>query len=1423
MFINSIDKFVSKYLDTFYNTTVKNLKETNIDILVNKITLFTEKILPILSKEFDFKFDNKNQKLINVLNIYLLHYYFLHSYLSSKSVTYEQLSEFLFKNIKTNLYYFNSTTNKDLLEYILLINDIKEKKKNDDFLFKKKESSQIWKLIITKNINITDPHNLIKLILIKFFHIQNREQIFKLLTVRPDDVYSEIDIVVPREAAQLNYEMIENTFIDKNNSFITRIFNLLLNNQTISIQKKNKIQNIISLVQSKYIYLICDDFLTYHYDTFRYDSEFSKAGNDRQSKRRINIAVNRVYKASKLYNKDIEPTEKEEILAILNNTHRMAMAINEYEDIKILKRLYDDGTNKITHDHYIDFMAVREYPYHNFINLEYSSLRLKFPRSVQLIRNCSFKYLKSKSSSSADIDIQMRNSGQNLNTDIIGFCIPSKIKNKFKIKHIVLDYEINLQNINKILNDINKNKKSYCFIFKDNVNSEYIINILNKVYSFILNKLFERIFYKINRLKSFELYDYFSLLDSYNKKYINISKDNEFIHTNFINIIYDKINIKKKYISDPKSKLYISFTHNDIMNSYKQIKIVSNPVCQHRLLWQKLKMFESNPDIYEHLEFEFMKTFVDNIYNGDQVNYTVCKSCGEVLNLWNYVADGDYDDNNNFISSYSNKNTPLVELQEYENYGFIIEFIHKQISQISEKLDLSFHGINKTTIRDSKVKDIFNIMKFNYINIEQQIKENQKSFRQYINDYNIHHTKLDAVDIDLITLNTFSNNEKTIQDKSYINNFIAYIIAVLVFYISDTDIIMIKTQTKFNIGTYNKLKNKLFANLQLIYNRDEQLTTPILKYDVLCYLIFMLSSYFFINKLWHTSDNKQGSIDTHLSIIHTVVDVINRILLIDSNNINTLYDNNIYSSRINIISRLSQILQIRFLTNLNNIYNSIQIYKRIVVQFDKIKSNKEVNEIMGNISSLYKPSDIKSFEKDIVYNNKPLFFNSKKILYNRILNLNLKLYKFEMNEQQYDKYIMKLKEYLCNNYSKTYQLNFCNIQNSKDLNNNDVYLVWKNIETMNYSKINKYKNEKQDYFKNRVKSLNYQNSNISINGLVDRIRTLIYSEYKLKINTETVYIMHFYYNLKKRIKPLIIQYNELSSINIPSFILKDVLVYNSSSDQVYYYFNKDSLGFIGYKLYKSKDIIPIKTDIHRFFIQTDYSFYTKLKYLGLTSDKYDKEYSLTELNEIIKTQFYNIKSYIRLILKYIYILKNDKTLLKNENHEYLFLGKFIKDYNLHNIYLNKDNVEIFKNWNYIFNNFNKKYTDFKTYLLDKETIIQYFIVELNNLIDLNKSQQSEISYFIYEIINYLIDKQHTFNNLDFNQQLAHYYIEIEQANVSQLLKAQIGDDNYKNYMDIQKTNEVETNDKKSDEIEEDGYDMTDNDNDEDDTIESHMS
>ena len=110
---------------------------------------------------------------------------------------------------KDNNDYFNEESNTEIINYLSLSLDIIYKFKDKEYLLRNSESANIWKFIsgdLLDKIKLNVTHNIIKIILLKYHHLQNREQVFYLLIDDEQPEFKDIDIIVDNDNVNLIFE-----------------------------------------------------------------------------------------------------------------------------------------------------------------------------------------------------------------------------------------------------------------------------------------------------------------------------------------------------------------------------------------------------------------------------------------------------------------------------------------------------------------------------------------------------------------------------------------------------------------------------------------------------------------------------------------------------------------------------------------------------------------------------------------------------------------------------------------------------------------------------------------------------------------------------------------------------------------------------------------------------------------------------------------------------------------------------------------------------------------------------------------------------------------------------------------------------------------------------------------------------------------
>lgn len=1414
MFINIIDKIISQIIDNFYNLKIKNKKISLDDSISNIINNFIDSNFDKILKDIDINVLQNKTRVSNIFISYLYHYYYLYIFLNNSSIIKDDINKcklfFTEKYNKDNPNYFNSNTNKEIINYVHIGLDNINKIKNKNHIYTHNSSSKIFDIINktvsnSTNINI---HNVIKIILILFHHIKYRENLFKLLIFKTKE-YKDIEIVVPNKQI-LTSNIIDNIFNITDINKINIIYDFVQKHITLD-QTINNIDindNLQQLFNSKIIYLVSDEFLRYHKDNFKYEN--TNLSTSKLDKRRINNAISRNNIIAKKYDA-ITTDEKNEISIIMNDKTRNTIFINDLDEIKIIKGIYNNSQNKIEYELYEQFANIRNIPYSNFNSFQNSGVRFKINNSIKLIRYCSLPKsnitnINTKTKINIKGMIHMRNSG-NMPTDIVGFFIPSKKKiSQFNLNQIIFYDKINLDTITQLIKDqfLNKLTNSHCFLFKESISNEYILNIFQKIYNIVTNYIYNILFKVLEYQKFTNIYDYIHLLNNYNNIIIKMNNTPK-LYNNFIKKIYNKSDISNtKYYYDPKQLNKINFTYKTIKTKFTKLYAIDTATCQHTIDWKHLKLIDKKTELYSILEFEYIQKYVNVIYNGGYINHAICKSCNELLDVNNYIEDGNYDDNNMFITNYSSNYVKLEDQEIFTLYKYLIDFINKQLDRISIFFNLSYHGLKQQPFKDLKIKDCILLLKYNYYYIKYSIID-EKKYMDKIKNQNIENTILIPIDVDLINQSTFIiDDDKQIDDHIILNNIYVYMIVCIILNISNIDILYMKYDMKYDMKSFNYNKNKIFKDIKILNKTNEYIN--VLDYDILCYLIFIFSGYLIHNKLWYSSYTLK-SINTHLEIIHSIIDLINKIISVNSKIIDkfSIHNiNNILDIKLNI-SKIYTIYKNKFFINSFELYNSEELYNNLFTNYNQTNIRDSSTIIKYDINSIKKV-------KYIYYNISPIYYNYISFIYSKI-------YKYKKDdpiEINVDKIYLNLYKQLC----KYKKFDICSIPLSKVLDKPKILQYWNSYQNDLNSKKSKPFNIKLEYTITKTNTIDsiYESFNSStlhtyIYNFCKFMKTILYQKYKIELNIDNeVYSFEYTYLLKKRSIKLLINKEELVSINNIKGSYNDspLYEYNSKKEKVYYFFDKSTFTYIGYKPY-NKNIVFVENKIKK--LQYEINFLTKIKYLGFDLNQIN---NMTDVKGSIISHLYNIKKYIRQIIKFLNLIKNDKTLVKSNNNitnPYDYLQKYINEYNLLNINMNK----LFHNYNYVYiKNYNYKNID--EYIQKHNYIIYYFINQLYTLLNNNTQLQNNICYFMYEHINIFT----IFSNDSLEEKLVKFSLEKEKININVLLQNNIRNVDLKSIVKEYTKDDIENADI-GDDNKEEGYNMTDNDNDEDDLLESKHS
>lgn len=329
--------------------------------------------------------------------------------------------------------------------------------------------------------------------------------------------------------------------------------------------------------------------------------------------------------------------------------------------------------------------------------------------------------------------------------------------------------------------------------------------------------------------------------------------------------------------------------------------------CQHEIEWSninKLKKVDFNK--YNEYRSEFIAKYAIETMS---LNY-VCRACGQVLPMKQYMQDGSFNDTTqSFISSYLPHDVALDEIKEYSDLTMMLKFIEGLTTRFSLITGTNMlTGQSQDTLMRRKIfiKSIMDIMiKHNDVNLAKTMTREAR-LEYFSKKFNIN-KDLDSliffkVEDRILTFEPTAGSTNIDLNRLKHNNILLYFLLVFITELNASQIIMMNTDKIANIYTFLKHGSKFFGDMLIKKSTNDARTDVIVKYPVLCYLLFTLSHFLTKYKLWMTMGQESKSFDPYYlkMIITSFVDLINSVSIDTGNNaddyVYKLISNKIYSN-----------------------------------------------------------------------------------------------------------------------------------------------------------------------------------------------------------------------------------------------------------------------------------------------------------------------------------------------------------------------------------------------------------------------------------------------------------------------------------------------------------------------------------------------
>jgi hypothetical protein len=1001
MIINSIDELFDSILNKFYDFLYKKdiftkfKKDSNFVVFQEEILLLIHTFVKTISKDDIIKLIKKENYLIDIINIikrYCAYYIYLgiaYYYKDGRDLFITNIIESS-KNQKDTIYklenFFNSENNSKIINFYLDIKNIislaefktMDKIKiiisNNPIKFERvlKLFNNLGEDFVENNFLIKDNfENIIKTIIFReIYLIEEKKMINDILNEidKEKGEYKYIEIIISNSKKLVDFNIIQKflTINQLRSGLAEEIYNYLEENQEIKEIIINENQDFINyLFSNKIIIPITEEFLRFHKDSEKYDSDIENKKDDTK----VKYIITKMNNIRNYYSPIIQKNYKLKLeiskYFYKNLDPRMAVLYNDNEEIKIIQKL-SSSNNPLDFDLLIELQNLRKYSYVNFKNSSRDYIKLRPGKSIDAIRLINLEKKKGA--------IETRIGNSNIDLNIVGVVFnPYRLnikKTKKNLPPLDCYNASDLINVTKLTKNDNgflsflkviestvnkKTNKLYYWLF----NNEKDIPQLNKYIDYnknepeqnfnimiaeiyelwikIVKDKFNKYLDSIKEINNIELEH---LVNVYEKKYFNLNFNPElknfllnkaltqkFLETEVIEDTTDNIipGKRDKIISLP----YVNIIkqNKSIITIKKTKKIVeedinNNAICHHHIKWANLnKRSKTEKQDLNQNVFEFVKKYVRENEKGDYV----CKSCNEILSIQKYVYEGTYiKELDQFMTTSLVVNENLYNIPKYTNLKRTIVKLEQIIEKIAHMAELSYYIGNDITTqlhRKLVIKDTIDLI---LLHTDYLRKQPKNRIELAVGKYNISKdlTNLFFFELKDDIFKTSSTDTDYYKLIKY-NNVIAYLLLIIITELNPGQILNFKNDKRCNYFFFSKVSDTIFKNLYLRLNDKEKIL--ISKIPLLTYIIYYLTCILTNNRVWLWVDNEEikkdsFNINIQKTIINTLIDLINSII-----EANLEKDKNY----------LYEILVARFSGKIHHTFNDDQILKRIDLEVNK--------------------------------------------------------------------------------------------------------------------------------------------------------------------------------------------------------------------------------------------------------------------------------------------------------------------------------------------------------------------------------------------------------------------------------------------------------------------------------------------------------
>lgn len=854
-------------------------------------------------------------------------------------------------------------------------------------------------------------HNIIKTIIILLvYKINDKKMLYAMIeqTEMSEGEYMFIDIIEPITET-INFATIE-SILSKKDLFDGLAYDIWDYMEEVDMASKKIVTNeqkINILINSGIIVPILDDFLLYHRDNERYDKIMTTQGVKKKEDTKVRYIIGKIDTTTELYSDAAkkDPALKANIMKNFSVPfyNRKAVLRNNVEDIKIINKFINQGKrNTENNDYFNDLVFYRRYSYVNFKDFEKNGFSNHFTKTVTAVRAVNFDTTSDFKQNNIYNRLQLRVGSKDSIGNIVGFMIPSNTRalQCIKIADVIDIRKLSKKNKNGFDLFINFLKKSVIkkqqhrssvyWIFdldhdkvkinkietKDTMTQQDMVKaMVTELYNRVVKEVYYEIIDNLDIQTNMTLEGASRIINYLERKILGIplSQDiyediekyifgkkfsgvrNEEILEN--DILYGlegstiKLPIYNHNEKKTKSLLTIDLSHVDESGKIIEVETVEG-VCQHNVTWENIQMVrKENYSEYMRLLYNFIQQYV--IENTQQE--FICKSCGFYLDIKKYIQDGTFDDEKGYVTFSMPMETNLEDIPEYEKFQFSIKIMEKNIEKVASSVGISFFVGNSVTVKWRRKAIIKNTI--------DMVTQNNQLLSKVFKERNENKTKMYGVSKSLSTLfvfdmenNIFQTSTKDKDQEQYKlikrNNIMTYIMIYLILELNESQISFFVSDKKnmCDIRIFDKVYGGLFGGLKIKKNNTAD-TVDIVKYKILCYMIYMISARIAKHRLWYSQHSSEKNIQKMIPIvqrfiIHTCVDIINSIL---------------ENSFVKNVSYIFEVFRVRFYSKLNSVFKDDDYYNLLLEQsnFSYVTARKR-----GHLKTI--PSNMLP---DFIYNN----------------------------------------------------------------------------------------------------------------------------------------------------------------------------------------------------------------------------------------------------------------------------------------------------------------------------------------------------------------------------------------------------------------------------------------------------------------------